>query len=1636
MDELPKEQQDKIKKASTFRLQRNLCRAGIPEDSVEVMERQTLMETWATLVASGRDQPVEGGTLDPQFEQQRLSFEREKWLTECEERKQREAWEQRRWEAEMNDREERRKLDKEILLHKQEKRELEKANLELNKQRLKEDDATRLKKFSEALKGAIPRQTNDPLETVAFFRAVERLFLDYKVPNDLQATIVRPFLSDRSKNLVAKMDPDKSRVYKEVKELILKEYKVSPTMYRDRFNQLSKSEDQTYVMFASSLRTTLDGYIEARKVDDINHMKDLMLSDRIKSALPVHILRYVLSVEAKTENGWLPPYELAEMIDNFVANHLGNIPKAGALGIPNAQVVNQRSGNTFSREGSQIPAVSHSGVQPIRRGILSPEKISTERAPRVACWICSSTAHLARSCPNRRGKISSVDRRVNNATVVGGPGVSKSGDSKGGVGSHPKSHAADISSTDGTDVKANDAVRVYRTVLSDDDDCANYVNATHSASSLNVTRYDDSQTSCDVMAVCSPLKYVTAAVSNIDGSSDAPAVMVKALKDSGAEMAVISESVVKKLGDVVPMGTVKLSGIGGQTILCQVVRLLITILHDDDQDDYGAIHPHVKPVCVTCAVIENSADDLILPLAIIDHVGAKQQHENNVLMTDHTELEVCDNDDDFSENVQDSSVNVVTRSGFDTDVKSEQSDIIVNENSEVMDADDLMQCASDETQTIATRDILIAEQKADDSLKSCWKLLQHNKGNFCLQDGILMRYEKILGQHYTQLVVPVNRREQVLKFGHDFAAHMSPKKNLQRIRLNFWWPSMKADAISHARCCETCQMHARKTCWDRVPIQAVQRHEIPFMHWHMDIAGPMSSEKMQYPYCLLMIDSMSRYPVAFAITTPSAKNICDCLVKVWMYFGIPRYISADNATCNVAYLTTELMKRFGVTPRFITPYHSEGNSAAERLIGTTKRLIGKVAAEHPKSWYKHLPFIMWALRECPSELTGVPPWLLAMGTVPRGPLSVLRECWTGEIDLPPDLGKSPEKYLRELHHNLEVAKKYADIHAETRQQIYVDRYNTRSREKHFEVGEKVLILQPKSSTSRVFATWKGPATVVEKRSPYSYVVELDGVCYRLHANHLRRFLIKVDEVRIDGFGNPASVMVNTCAIIRDEDQDFGNVQTCPSLQPSYEVLPSQCVDPSTLSHLSADEQQQLLAVLDRYPDVFKDEPGLYKGIKHTVPTTPDFRPRRLREYKIPEKIKPQVIRQIQTLLDIGVIKHSTSPMASPLVCVLKGPCGRDGVRLATDFRYLNRYTVSDAFPIPDIWDTIQRIGNAKCISTCDFSQGYWQTEIAPEDQWKSAFICDDQLYEWTRTPFGMKSSGQTFCRALRQVLSPIRNIAASFVDDVAVHSSLFQQHLIDLDKFLSVVRKAGMTLKLKKCRWCHPEVIFCGVIVGSGNRRPDPQKVAAIDNIKIPQTKRQVRQILGFFNYFRDNIPNFAAKAQALTDLTKNDKSSKIKWGAKEGQSFDELKDALKLATQQPLMIIDLNKPYHLLVDSSSHTIAGVLTQWKNDQKECPIAFFSWKLSETQQKWPIVEKEAYAALKTLNRVRHWVFTSFVTLWSDHNPLTYLTESAAKSPRLLRWSLALQEYNVVFQYRAGRSHVVPDVLTRLCENDEN
>ena len=115
----------------------------------------------------------------------------------------------------------------------------------------------------------------------------------------------------------------------------------------------------------------------------------------------------------------------------------------------------------------------------------------------------------------------------------------------------------------------------------------------------------------------------------------------------------------------------------------------------------------------------------------------------------------------------------------------------------------------------------------------------------------------------------------------------------------------------------------------------------------------------------------------------------------------------------------------------------------------------------------------------------------------------------------------------------------------------------------------------------------------------------------------------------------------------------------------------------------------------------------------------------------------------------------------------------------------------------------------------------------------------------------------TFVRTVQQVLHPIRNITASFVDDISVYSSEFNQLLMKLEKFLQVIKHSGFTLNIQKCRFAQSKVKFWGHIIGSGERSPDPDKVSTDKDMKTPETKKQVRRMIGFFSYFRKLYPQF-----------------------------------------------------------------------------------------------------------------------------------------------------------------------------------
>ena len=254
-------------------------------------------------------------------------------------------------------------------------------------------------------------------------------------------------------------------------------------------------------------------------------------------------------------------------------------------------------------------------------------------------------------------------------------------------------------------------------------------------------------------------------------------------------------------------------------------------------------------------------------------------------------------------------------------------------------------------------------------------------------------------------------------------------------------------------------------------------------------------------------------------------------------------------------------------------------------------------------------------------------------------------------------------------------------------------------------------------------------------------------------------------------------------------------------------------------------------------------------------------------------------------------------------------------------------------------------------------------------------------------PFGLKSAGSTFMQVVSEIIRPIRVFTEPFIDDFAVHSHSWDEHLIHLAKFFEVVGKSGLTLNLDKSRFTRSKVPFLGHVIGSRKIAPDPLKFSLRREIKPPLSKKDVKRLIGFFSYFRSFIPNLARTAHVITELTKKGVPNMISWEKEHQEALDKL--AHDLNHTSTLNTVDYSKPFGLATDASDVALECCLFQWDGEGREVPISFGSLKLSSTQTRWSTIEWEAYAVIWALNKYRSWILLSEVKVYSDHNPLTYL-----------------------------------------------
>jgi len=236
---------------------------------------------------------------------------------------------------------------------------------------------------------------------------------------------------------------------------------------------------------------------------------------------------------------------------------------------------------------------------------------------------------------------------------------------------------------------------------------------------------------------------------------------------------------------------------------------------------------------------------------------------------------------------------------------------------------------------------------------------------------VLYRGDRVYGQRVWQSVVPQNRRERVLKLAHEVGAHLGIRRTSERIRLSFWWNGIKEDVRKLVSSCHSCQLRRRLRASDRVPITPISRATRPFEMIVIDVIGPIESPAgpQKFKYVLCIVDSFFRFPSAYLLKDLTAKSACQALLEFFSWAGISSVVISDNGTNFNNALTKEFLKRMGCSPRFSSPNHPECQGMYERFNQTFKNMLHHAIRENGSQWHLVVPFLIWSMREVPSDLT-------------------------------------------------------------------------------------------------------------------------------------------------------------------------------------------------------------------------------------------------------------------------------------------------------------------------------------------------------------------------------------------------------------------------------------------------------------------------------------------------------------------------------------------------------------------------------------------------------------------------------------------------------------------------------------------
>ncbi|XP_064478117.1 uncharacterized protein LOC135391692 [Ornithodoros turicata] len=648
------------------------------------------------------------------------------------------------------------------------------------------------------------------------------------------------------------------------------------------------------------------------------------------------------------------------------------------------------------------------------------------------------------------------------------------------------------------------------------------------------------------------------------------------------------------------------------------------------------------------------------------------------------------------------------------------------------------------------------EQKADLTLQKFFasnrKQFQsknRRKGSYLfLEENDLLhrKYKSFSGESTIQLMVPQKFRLTVLELAHNgiMAGHQGAKRTAERIMTEFYWPGLQSDVKRFVGTCDICQRTSDKGRTRPLPLEKMPIIDTPFKRMAIDIVGPIKPpSEGGNRYILTVVDYATRFPEAVALPSIETERVAEALLNIFSRVGLPDEILSDRRSNFTSDLMREISRLLSVRQLTTTPYHPMANGLVENFNGTLKKMLKRMCHERPRDWDRYLSPLLFAYREVPQASLGFSPFELLYGRKMKGPLAILKQlCGGAQIY---EEVKTTYQHVLDLRNKLEETCQIAHEELENASQRHKKYYDTRSRDRQLQVGDEALLLLP-TEGNKLMMQWKGPFKIIEKKGEADYVIDLGHKKKLFHANILKKYEQREPATQVN------AMLASVAARDGCEDHVDVDVDVPTTLGETRE----DCRDVIVGEELSTHQRSDVRNLTTAYEEIFSDLPGSTNLVECNLQRATDC-PVHVKQYPLPFAVRGEVERELEGMLQLGIIEKSNSPYHSPVLIVKKS----DGSnRVCIDFRRLNDILVADAEPIPRSESLIAEVGSRVYFTKLDLAKGYWQIPLNEESKPKTAFLTPSGLYQFRYMPFGLKTAPAVFAKLCEKCCreSPMCNI--------------------------------------------------------------------------------------------------------------------------------------------------------------------------------------------------------------------------------------------------------------------------------------